>query len=92
MDIHRDRSTRKISLTQSRLITDLLEKYGMAECKPESTPLSAATKLTKDGEPLDTTIWTPPLDTALPSFHTNKPLNRLNYRLGKRFCPVRDPG
>ena len=56
MDIHRDRSTRKISLTQSRLITDLLEKYGMAECKPVSTPLSAATKLTKDGEPLDTTI------------------------------------
>ena len=36
---------------------DLLEKYGMTECKPLSTPLSQAIKLTKDGEPLDTSIY-----------------------------------
>ena len=57
MDIHRDRQARKISLGQSRMTMDLLEKYGMTECKTLSTPLSQATKLTKDGEPLDTTIY-----------------------------------
>ena len=55
MDIKRDRQARTISLGQSRLTHDLLDKYGMTECKPLSTPLSTATKLTKDGEPLDTT-------------------------------------
>jgi hypothetical protein len=57
MDIHRDRPARTISLGQSRLTADLLEKYGMAECKPLSVPLSPAAKLTKDGEPLDTTAY-----------------------------------
>lgn len=55
MDIKRDRAARTISLGQSRLTMDLLDKYGMTESKPLSTPLSTATKLTKDGEPLDTT-------------------------------------
>jgi hypothetical protein len=57
MDIHRDRLARTISLGQSRLTADLLEKYGMAECKPLSVPLSPAAKLSKDGEPLDTTAY-----------------------------------
>ena len=55
MDIKRDRTARTISLGQNRLTTDLLEKYGMTECKPLSTPLSTTAKLSKDGEPLDTT-------------------------------------
>jgi hypothetical protein len=54
MDIKRDRQARTISLGQSRLTTDLLDKYSMTECKPLSTPLSTATKLNKNGEPLDT--------------------------------------
>lgn len=54
MDIHRDRQARTISLGQNRLTMDLLDKYGMAECKPLSTPLNPSIKLTKDGEPLDT--------------------------------------
>lgn len=53
MDIIRDRQARTIKLAQGRLITDLLTKHGMTEAKPLSTPLSPATKLTKDGEPLD---------------------------------------
>jgi hypothetical protein len=57
MDIYRDRQARSITLGQSRLTADVLDKYGMAECKPLSTPLRAATKLTKDGEPLDTAIY-----------------------------------
>lgn len=54
MDIIRDRSARTISLVQRRLTNDLLDKYGMAECRPLSVPLSTAIKLTKEGEPLDT--------------------------------------
>ena len=54
MSIHRDRHARSITLGQSRLTGDLLEKYGMTECKPLSTPLSPAAKLTKEGESLDT--------------------------------------
>ena len=57
MNIHRDRQTRSITLGQSRLTSDLLEKFGMTESKPLSTPLSLATKLTKDGDPLDTTSY-----------------------------------
>ena len=54
MTIHRDRSARTITLTQDRLTADLLSKYGMAECKTLTVPLSTATKLAKEGEPLDT--------------------------------------
>jgi hypothetical protein len=54
MDIHRDRANRTITLAQGRLTTDLLSKYDMDNCKPLSTPLSASTKLSKVGEPLDT--------------------------------------
>ena len=56
MDICRDRDARKITLTQHRLINDLLCKHGLEESKPLLTPLSPATKLTKDGEPLDTSV------------------------------------
>ena len=58
MSIHRDRGARTISLAQGRLTQDLLERYGLTECKPLSTPLSTATKLTKEGEPLDTGTYT----------------------------------
>ena len=54
MDIIRDRNNRTIRLAQTRLTASLLSKYGMEEAKSVSTPLSTATKLTKDGEPLDT--------------------------------------
>lgn len=57
MDIQRDRNARTITLTQHRLISDVLHKYGLEESKPLLTPLSTATKLTKDGESLDTSTY-----------------------------------
>lgn len=57
MDIHRDRTAHTITLRQHRLIEDVLSKYGLKESKPLLTPLSTATKLTKDGKPLDTSIY-----------------------------------
>ena len=53
MDIIRDRESRSITLAQHQQVNDLLTKYNMLEAKSLSTPLSAATKLTKDGEILD---------------------------------------
>jgi ribonuclease HI len=53
MDIIRNRAERTIMLAQSRLTAELLTKYNMIEAKSVRTPLSAATKLTSDGEPLD---------------------------------------
>ena len=53
MDIVRDRDARTITLSQHRLTSDLLTKYGMEECKALLCPLSTSTKLSKDGEPLD---------------------------------------
>ena len=55
MDIIRDRTARTITLSQGRLTADLLAKHGMSDAKALSTPLSAATRLTKDGDPLDRT-------------------------------------
>jgi ribonuclease HI len=57
MDVIRDRESRTIMLAQHRLTADLLTKYNMMEAKSLSTPLSTATKLTKDGEPLDTAAY-----------------------------------
>ena len=53
MDIIRDRENRSITLAQHRLTNDLLTKYNMLEAKSLSTPLSVATKLTKEGDILD---------------------------------------
>jgi hypothetical protein len=57
MDIHRNREARTISLAQSRLTADLLERYNMAECKSLTVPLNSAIKLTNDGELLDTSTY-----------------------------------
>ncbi|GAB4814243.1 hypothetical protein N2152v2_001289 [Parachlorella kessleri] len=58
MSIDRDRMARTVTLAQGRLTKDLLKSYGLEECKPLSTPLSTATKLTKEGETLDTGTFT----------------------------------
>ncbi|GAB4821233.1 hypothetical protein N2152v2_008279 [Parachlorella kessleri] len=58
MSIDRDRVARTVTLAQGRLTKDLLKSYGLEECKPLSTPLSTATKLTKEGETLDTGTFT----------------------------------
>jgi hypothetical protein len=50
MDIHRDRNARSISLAQSRLTADLLERYNMAECESLTVPLNSAIKLTKEAK------------------------------------------
>jgi len=47
INIQRDTPTGKIRLTQRRYITNLLQKFGMENCKPISTPLDSNQRLTK---------------------------------------------
>ena len=40
MEIVRNRETRKIFMSQSLYISDMLQRYGMMDCKPSRTPMS----------------------------------------------------
>jgi len=54
MRIERRRAARTLKLTQERLATELVEKYGLADGKKKTTPMSVALKLRAGiGEPLD---------------------------------------
>lgn len=55
--ITRDRATRIITLSNERMVSDLVTHYGLMDCKPAPVPLSSSTTLTKaDGDPLDTSM------------------------------------
>ena len=59
IDIVRDRAARTIKLSQRRLTAQLVETYGLKDCKSKSVPLSTSERLTKsEGEPLDKTTFT----------------------------------
>jgi hypothetical protein len=47
IEIIRDRSKRTLVLRQSKYIKDVLEKFGMHDCKPISTPMDVGSKLSK---------------------------------------------
>ena len=56
--VTRDRAARTITLSNERMVTDMLTKYGMMDCKPAPVPLSSSITLTKaDGEPLDVSMY-----------------------------------
>ena len=59
IDIIRDRAARTLKLCQRRLTTQLVETYGLGDCKIKSVPPSTSERLTKsEGEPLDKTAFT----------------------------------
>lgn len=54
IEIIRDRSAGTITISQQRMVTDLVTRHGLADCKPKATPLSVSTRLSKaEGTPLD---------------------------------------
>jgi hypothetical protein len=53
LQIHRDRSQRHLSLSQSQSIKAVLERFGMQECSPAATPMSAGQKLLQSDCPTD---------------------------------------
>src|SRR3954469_10006122 len=40
-----------IRINQSKYIDDILERFGMADCKPVATPMDTSIKLSKDMSP-----------------------------------------
>lgn len=48
MELQRDRAAGIIKLSNQRAITNLLQQYGMQDCKPISTPFPAGTQLTAE--------------------------------------------
>jgi len=51
LKITRDRSERQLSLSQQEYVRRVVERYGMTNCNPASTPLTAGTVLSKDDCP-----------------------------------------
>ena len=60
MEIMRDRPGRTLKLSQSQMVTALVDKYDLSHAKPKSTPLVPGTQLSaakSDDELLDTTLY-----------------------------------
>ena len=56
MEVHRDRENRVLTIDQKTYLEDVLQRFGMEECKPVATPLEAGKnfhKLSDDEEPAD---------------------------------------
>jgi len=45
IQVTRDRTLGTVTLSQSKFVTEILEKYGMSNCKPVNTPLPVSHKL-----------------------------------------------
>jgi hypothetical protein len=52
VEILRDREAGTIHICQRRYLIDMLEEFGMTDCKPVKTPLPAGLTLTKDMSPI----------------------------------------
>jgi hypothetical protein len=49
MDVRRDRSSRQITLSQQRYALELIEKFGMADAAPRSSPMPEGAQLVRTG-------------------------------------------
>lgn len=62
MKLDHNRTAGTLAVTQSQYTKDLLQRFGMSDCKPCDTPAAPGTKLTKTSTPPD------PLDTETCNF------------------------
>ena len=54
IQVERDREKKQMKLHQSKYLTNLLQKFGMENCKPAATPVDQGTKLQpNEGEPVE---------------------------------------
>ena len=51
IEVTRDRVKRVVRMSQAKYLHEKLEEFGMADCKPVSTPMEENLKLTKEMEP-----------------------------------------
>ena len=93
MEVTRDCSKRTIRLSQSQYIEDILERHGMADCKPAATPMEANLKLEKlDAAEVDITEYQQligslmygSIGTRFDIAHDVGVLSRHNHSPGKR--------
>jgi hypothetical protein len=58
MEILRDRSAKSLKLVQRQYAAEVVARFGLSDAKPAVVPLSAAVKLSRDGdEPLDVSVF-----------------------------------
>ena len=57
IEIRRDRTKRKIALSQEQYVKTVLERCGMSESKPAYTPMAHNVKLTADDPEDDATTF-----------------------------------
>ena len=58
MEVTRNCQKQTISLSQSQYIENILERHGLAKCKPVGTPMEASLKLKKlDAAEMNTTEY-----------------------------------
>ena len=54
VQVERDKDNKRMKLHQAQYLTNLLEKFGMQDCKPAATPVDQSTKLLpNEGEPVE---------------------------------------
>ena len=68
MEVRRDRSQRKIWLSQRQYVDIVLERSGMMNCKPQWTPMATSVKLSADDPNDNTTHHTMEIDGRTVSY------------------------
>lgn len=53
MVVERNKANKSISISQTKYITKILNRFNMFDCKPVSTPLETGLKLTNDMSPIE---------------------------------------
>ena len=54
IQVERDKDNKRMKLHQAQYLTNLLEKFGMQDCKPVATPVDQSTKLLpNEGPPVN---------------------------------------
>jgi hypothetical protein len=54
MEVTRDRSAKRLKLTQKRAVINLLEEFGMESARPRRVAMTPGEKVQKEGELLNT--------------------------------------
>jgi hypothetical protein len=57
LEIQRDATNGTIKLSQTKYATELVSKYGLLDANATSTPSSTSVKMTKEGDPLDLSVF-----------------------------------
>jgi transposase InsO family protein len=57
LEITRDRAKRTLTLSQGKYTREVIEEFRMTDAYPVATPMNSGVRLTKEGQPLDTSRY-----------------------------------